>query len=95
MSDPSRIIVGVESLPVADLELLLFERAWNAHPGGAKEAAAREAFGLTPTAYHRRLAEIVRLPAAEAAEPVLVHRLQGLIARRGAVRSRVRRGSPV
>lgn len=93
MSDLSRTIVGVESLPVADLEVLLFEKAWNAHPGGAKEAAAREAFGLTPTGYYLRLARIIDLPAAEATEPVLVHRLRARVARKAAVRSRVRRGA--
>lgn len=77
-----------------DYAILTFEKAWGErHPRGAKEAAAREAFGLDPTRYHAELARIVMLPEAEALEPVVVHGLRDLLRRREVLRSRRRTGS--
>lgn len=56
-------------------EMLAFEgRAWR--PGGAKEVAVAETFGLSMTRYVQVLNGLLGSPAALAEAPVLVHRLR-------------------
>ncbi|TKJ25274.1 hypothetical protein A6V29_04315 [Blastococcus sp. CCUG 61487] len=68
-----------------DHAILRFADQWWRTPG-AKEVAIVDQFGITPTRFYQRLAHLIRQPAAAAAEPVLVHRLQRILARRQARR---------
>lgn len=61
--------------------VLAFEKAWWKRPG-VKEQKIREVFGWTLTQYYRRLNDLVDDPAALAAEPRVVKRIQRLRARR-------------
>ncbi|MGY5883746.1 DUF3263 domain-containing protein [Modestobacter lacusdianchii] len=74
-------------LPARDREVLAFERQWWRF-AGAKEAAIRERFGMTPTRYYQVLNALIDRPEALAADPLLVRRLRRL---RGA-RQRQRSG---
>jgi hypothetical protein len=66
--------------------VLAFERQWWKY-AGAKEEAIRRQFGISPTAYYQLLSRLIDEPAALAAEPMLVKRLQRQrAARRRAVR---------
>lgn len=56
---------------------LAFERLHWRHPG-AKDAAVRELFDLSPTRYAQQLNELLDYPAALRAEPAVVHRLRRL-----------------
>jgi Protein of unknown function (DUF3263) len=58
-----------------DLAILAFERQWWKY-AGAKEAAIRREFGISPTAYYQQLSTIIDQPAAMDADPMLVRRLQ-------------------
>lgn len=69
-----------------DREILAFESEWVEH-AGAKEAAVRERFDLTPSGYHQLLNRIIDNPAAEAHAPRLVRRLRRLRVIRQAQRS--------
>lgn len=63
-----------------DAAILAFERAYPTWRfAGAREAAIREQFGLSPTAYHQRLVALLRDPEAEAAEPATVRRLRRVV----------------
>ena len=55
--------------------VLAFERQWWKY-AGAKEEAIRRQFGISPTAYYQLLSRLIDEPAAFAAEPMLVKRLQ-------------------
>jgi hypothetical protein len=55
--------------------VLAFERQWWKY-AGAKEEAIRRQFGISPTAYYQLLSRLIDEPAALAAEPMLVKRLQ-------------------
>jgi len=57
---------------------------WN--NAAAKEQAIRDRFGISPVRFYQRLAALMSSPAAEAAEPVIVHRLQRVVAARRARR---------
>ena len=56
-------------------EMLAFERQWWRRPG-AKEAAIRDLFGVSPTRYYQVLNSLVDRPDALASDPVLVRRLR-------------------
>ena len=75
------------SLPARDREMLAFERQWWRF-AGAKEAAIRERFGMSPTRYYQVLNALIDRPEALAADPLQVRRLRRM---RGA-RQRQRSG---
>lgn len=65
--------------PLTDLEqqLLAFAaQQWKY--AGARDAAIRDLFDITPTRYFQLLNELIDKPAALAADPVLVKRLRRL-----------------
>ncbi|MCH4250456.1 MAG: DUF3263 domain-containing protein [Microbacteriaceae bacterium] len=66
-----------ESLTELQRRVLDFERDWH---GGSeqKEDAMRERLGMSPVRYAQVLLGLLGSPAALAAEPVLIHRLQRL-----------------
>lgn len=69
-----------------DLEPILeFERAWEGRPGN-REAAIRSRFGCSAARYYQALYELIETPAALAADPMLVRRLQRLRDHRRAAR---------
>jgi len=74
-------------LPAREREILVFERQWWRF-AGAKEAAIRERFGMSPTRYYQVLNALIDRPEALAADPLLVRRLRRM---RGA-RQRQRSG---
>src|SRR6266511_5719841 len=63
--------------PLADRDraVLAFERQWWKY-AGAKEEAIRREFRMSPTAYYQLLTRLIDDPAALAADPMLVRRLQ-------------------
>ncbi len=63
------------SLPERDRAVLAFERQWWKY-AGAKEEAIRREFRMSPTAYYQLLTRLIDDPAALAADPMLVRRLQ-------------------
>ncbi len=65
--------------PLGDRELrmLEFERDWAARVG-AKDAAIRSAFGLSPARYYQVLYALIDSPVALRHDPLLVRRLQRL-----------------
>lgn len=69
------VTAGAVNLPARDREVLAFERQWWRFPG-AKEAAIREQFGLSPTRYYQVLNRVIDRPEALAADPLLVWRLR-------------------
>ena len=77
---------GVAGLTRREHDMLAFERQWWRSPG-AKDAAIRERFGLTPTRYYQALNALVDRPAALAADPLLVKRLRRVRAARQQRRS--------
>ena len=76
--------LGIE--PALAWKMLDFEKRWmktarrNARTAGAREEAVRkfftEEFGKSPMRYHQVLNRLIDSPAAEAAEPILVHQLR-------------------
>jgi Protein of unknown function (DUF3263) len=64
-----------EHLAQRDLAVLAFERQWWKY-AGAKEEAIRREFGISPTVYYQQLSALIDHPAAMAADPMLVRRLQ-------------------
>lgn len=64
-----------------DLAILRFAGQWWADPA-ARDQAIRERFGISPVRFHQRLAHLVKQPAAQAAEPVIVGRLRRIVAAR-------------
>lgn len=88
MSDPGpsldRMALTEEETAMLELEQLVFRFP------GEKTNVIREQFGISPTRYAQRLSALLDNPEAEAAEPVLVHRLQRMRdARRRTVTRRV------
>ena len=69
------------SLPARDREILAFERQWWRF-AGAKEAAIRETFDMSPTRYYQVLNALIDRPEALAADPLLVRRLRRMRAAR-------------
>lgn len=77
---------GVE--PVLAQKMLNFEKEWlkvarrGPRMAGARQEAIRrrfaEEFGNNTIRYHQVLSQLLDSPAAEAAEPVLVHRLRAV-----------------
>lgn len=57
-----------------DKETLNLESGWWRYPA-QKDAAIRERFDETPTAYYARLRELLRNPEAAQWAPLTVHRL--------------------
>ena len=72
--------------------ILAFERQWWKY-AGAKETAIRELFGLSATRYYQLLNQIIDLPEAVAADPLLVKRLLRMRAQRQRARSARRLGA--
>ncbi len=69
-----------------DLAMLRFAGLWWKQ-GGSSDAAIVERFGMPPTRFYQRLAFLVEhVPAARAAEPVIVGRLERVVAARRAGR---------
>ena len=60
-----------------DSRMLDFERAWAARIG-AKDAAIRAEFGLSPARYYQVLYALIDSPVALRHDPLLVRRLQRL-----------------
>jgi Protein of unknown function (DUF3263) len=77
---------GDVSLPARDREILAFERQWWRF-AGAKEAAIRERFEMSPTRYYQVLNALVDRPEALAVDPLLVRRLRRMRAARQHQRS--------
>ena len=69
-----------------DQAILAFERQWWKY-AGAKETAIRELFGLSATRYYQLLNALIDEPAALAADPLLVKRLQRMRGERQRARS--------
>ncbi|MEU4551495.1 uncharacterized protein DUF3263 [Micromonospora violae] len=67
--------------------ILAFEQQWWRH-AGAKEQAVRDTFGLSSTRYYQLLNALLDNPAALAADPVLISRLQRLRSSRARNRRR-------
>lgn len=55
--------------------ILDFESHWKQHVG-AKEAAIRDSFGLSPARYYQLLGALIDSPFALAHDPMLIKRLQ-------------------
>lgn len=71
------------SLSDQQREILDFEKSWWKY-AGAKEAAARERFGISMVVYYQQLNAVLDLPEAMAHDPFTVKRLRRLRdARRG------------
>jgi len=68
---------GPESSPSRDIFMLEFEQHWAKHTG-AKEAAIRDTFQMSPARYYQALNTLIDDPAALAADPTLVNRLRRL-----------------
>lgn len=78
----------MEPLSDRDRAILQFEKDWW-HFEGAKRAAIREQFHVSPTRYYQLLNALLDDPAALTAEPVVVRRLQRQRqSRRSAIASR-------
>jgi len=60
-----------------DRDILSFERQWWKHVG-AKEAAIRDLFGITPTRYYQLVHGLLERPEALAYDAPLVLRLRRL-----------------
>jgi hypothetical protein len=79
----------VAALSQRDRSILAFEKQWWRFEG-AKQQAIEQRFGLSPTRYYQILNGLLDDPAALAAEPVVVRRLQRQRqSRRAAVSSRL------
>jgi hypothetical protein len=79
--------------PLADVDVAMLRLAgrWWRDPA-AKEAAIRERFGLAPVRFYQRLNALLELPAAAAAEPLIVARLQRIRDSRASRLGRARAG---
>jgi hypothetical protein len=64
-----------EHLGDVDLAMVRFAGTYWSDPA-AREQAIRDRFGMSPVRFHQRIARLIDTPAALAAEPVTVHRLQ-------------------
>ena len=69
-----------------DLLILAFERQWWRH-AGAKEQAIRTELGLSAARYYQLLGALIDSPAALAADPMLIKRLQRVRQARSAARA--------
>lgn len=65
----------MSALTDRDRAILDFEKNWYRFEG-AKQAAIREQFDLSPTRYYQLLNALVDNPEALRAEPVVIRRLQ-------------------
>jgi hypothetical protein len=63
------------TLAERDRAILQFEKQWWRYEG-AKQQAIRDTFEVSPTRYYQLLNRLLDDPAALAAEPVVVRRLQ-------------------
>ncbi len=63
-----------DALTPQERSLLDFELGHGEHP--AKASAIRAVFGCPPARYYQRLSRLIDTERAEAAEPLLVHRLR-------------------
>ncbi len=77
-----------------DREIIAFERQWWKY-AGAKEQAIRELFDMSATRYYQVLNALIDNPAALAADPMLIKRLNRLRATRQRARSARRLGAQV
>lgn len=64
-----------DGLSERESEILEFESHWGRHVG-AKEAAIRDRFSLSPTRYYQLLGALIDSPFALAHDPMLIKRLQ-------------------
>ena len=65
----------VAGLSESERAMLAFEREWWNNPA-SKESLVKQRFGMTNTQYHQVLNKLIDTPAALAADPMLVKRLQ-------------------
>lgn len=77
----------MDELSEVQRRILAFERTWWRYPG-MKEQAIRDQFGISATRYYQQLNVLIDVPAALAADPMVVGRLrrlreQGRCRRRG------------
>jgi hypothetical protein len=72
----------------ADRAMLAFEARWNGRSLFARKAATQRDLGITIAEYYERLAVVVNLPEAEAAEPTLVRRVRRQLLERSTERAR-------
>ena len=91
MSEFMPINDSAAGLSELEIKMLEFERTWWRH-AGAKESSIKELFNLTPPAYYQLLNNLIDLPAALMAEPLLVKRLLRLREQRTSSRSSARLG---
>jgi hypothetical protein len=82
--------VTTPALSNVDVAMLRLAGEWW-HNAAAKEQAITERFGLSPIRFWQRVAHLIDTPAALAAEPQIVHRLQRI---RAARRARLGRRLP-
>lgn len=76
---------STSEITATERQMLKFERenTWWAYAGHHESAVLAE-FGLSMTAYNRRLLVLLRKPEAEVFDPITVRRLRGRVdARRG------------
>lgn len=66
---------GDEPLTDRERHILEFEKRWW-HYASVKEDTIEDEFGMTPVEYYMVLNELIDKPAAYAADPALVRRLQ-------------------
>ena len=67
----------MDELTDLERDVLAFEGLWWQR-AGSKEVAMRVRFDLTPTAYYRRVNQLINRPAALVHAPVVVKRLRRL-----------------
>jgi hypothetical protein len=78
---------------VRDRAVLDFEGSWWLHPG-SKDAAIKDALGMSATRYYQAIRRLMDDPAALEYAPLTVRRLQRMRqARLAQIADRVRRGS--
>lgn len=71
--------------PIVAAVIAFESRHW--HRRGAKEQAARDLFGVTPTRYAQAVNRVIDLPEALVLDPVTVNRLRRLRETRRLARS--------
>lgn len=76
----------MDELTDTEKEILAFERQWWKYQG-AKEAAIRDRFDLSPRVYYLTLNGLIERPAALAHDPMTVKRLTRLRQARRALRT--------
>jgi hypothetical protein len=66
--------MAIRTLTDLERRILAFEAKWEGRSSELKGSAARAEFGWSHAAYEQKLQALLMEPAAEVAEPLLVHR---------------------